>query len=188
MRKGWIVLIVIAGIIFLAGAWFIKGLNTAVRLDENVNQAWAQVETQLQRRNDLVPNLVNTVKGYMEHEKEVFTKVTELRSQWAKAETIKEKIATANQLTAALSRLLLVAENYPELKANQNFLTLQAQLEGTENRIAVARMRYNQAVKAFNSYQRSVFGSFFTRLRGLTQPKPYFKAVEEAKEVPEVKF
>jgi len=146
------------------------------------------VENQLQRRNDLVPNLVNTVKGYAAHEKEVFTRVTELRSQWGKAATQAEKIEVANQMSSAISRLLLVAENYPDLKANQNFLTLQAQLEGTENRIAVERMRYNREVKVFNAYRRTVFGGMFASMRGLTQPREYFEADESAKGVPVVKF
>jgi len=121
MKKFWIFLVIL--LIILVGfiSWFIKGLNTAVILDENVKQAWAQVENQLQRRNDLIPNLVNTVKGYMEHEKEVLVKITELRSRWTTAKTQEEKIKTANEMTAVLSKLLLVVERYPELKANQNF-------------------------------------------------------------------
>ncbi|OGW76077.1 MAG: LemA family protein, partial [Omnitrophica bacterium RBG_13_46_9] len=145
-------------------------------------------ENQLQRRNDLIPNLVNTVKGYMTHEQQTFTEITKLRSQWGQAQTRKEKIDTANQLTDTLSKLLLVVENYPELKANQNFLSLQAQLEGTENRIAVERMRYNKAVQTFNAYQRTIFGSFFCNLRGLKEPRIYFEAAEGAKVVPEVRF
>jgi len=188
MKKVWIVLIVIGVVVLGLVGWFVKGLNTAVIFDENVNQAWSQVENQLQRRNDLIPNLVNTVKGYMTHERGTFTRITELRSQWAKAKTTGQKIKTANQITGALSKLLLVAENYPQLKASQNFLTLQAQLEGTENRIAVERMRYNQAVRGFNAYQRTVFGRLFTNLRGLTEPRVNFEAEESAREVPKVKF
>lgn len=188
MKKIWIILIVIVVVILGFAGWFIKGLNTVVLLDENVNQSWAQVENQLQRRNDLIPNLVNTVKGYMTHEKETFIKITELRSQWAKAQTTEQKITTANQITGALSRLLLTVENYPQLKAGQNFLALQSQLEGTENRIAVERMRYNRAVQAFNSYRRTVFGGFFAGMRGLTKPRVYFEVEEKAKEVPKVEF
>ncbi len=188
MKKIWIVLIAIAAVLLIAGGWFLRGLNTPVLLDEQVNSAWAQVENQLQRRNDLIPNLVNTVRGYMEHERGTFTRITELRSQWGKARTTKEKIDTAKEMGGALSRLLLVAENYPDLKANQNFLTLQAQLEGTENRIAVERMRYNNAVKSFNAYRRTVFGGFFSGLRGLTEPRVYFEVAEGAKALPEVKF
>ena len=188
MKKGVLILIgVIIFVLILAG-WFIRGLNSVVVLDENVNQAWAQVENQLQRRADLIPNLVNTVKGYASHERELFTKVTELRSQWGKAQSRGEKITAAREMGGLLSRLLLVAENYPDLKANQNFLTLQSQLEGTENRIAVERRRYNQAVMAFNAYRRTVFGSLFAGMRGLTKPAEYFEAEEQAAAVPEVKF
>ena len=188
MKKIWIVLLIVLGVIFILGSWFIKGLNTPVLLDEQVNASWAQVENQLQRRNDLIPNLVNTVRGYMEHERGTFESVTELRSQWAKAATTQQKIETANALTNALSRLLLVAENYPEPKANQNFLSLQAQLEGTENRIAVERMRYNNAVRTFNAYRRTILGGLFCGLRGLNEARVYFEADETAKEVPKVTF
>ena len=188
MKKLWIVLGIIILAVALLGGWFISGLNYVVKLDEGVKESWSQVENQLQRRNDLIPNLVNTVKGYAQHESKVFTDITKLRSQWAQAKTQQDKINTANKITAALSRLLLVVENYPELKANENFLTLQAQLEGTENRIAVERRRYNQQVKIFNSYIRSVFGSIFARLRGLDKPAIYFKAAKGAKKVPQVKF
>jgi LemA protein len=188
MNKGILILIVVVVVVLSLGGWFIRGLNTAVTLDENVNQAWAQVENQLQRRNDLIPNLVNTVKGYASHETELFSRVTELRSQWAGSVTREKKMATARELGGVLSRLLLVAENYPNLKANQNFLTLQSQLEGTENRIAVERRRYNQAVMSFNAYRRTVFGSVFASMRGLTKPAEYFEAEEAAAAVPEVKF
>jgi LemA protein len=188
MKVAWIVLGAVVVILLMLVGWVIGGLNHVVQLDESVNSGWAQVENQLQRRNDLIPNLVNTVKGYAGHENELLTKVTELRSQWGKAASRQEKIETSNQITAAISRLLLVAENYPDLKANQNFLALQSQLEGTENRIAVERMRYNKAVKAFNSYRRTVFGSMFASMRGLTQPREYFDIEETAKQVPQVQF
>jgi len=188
MNKGIVILLVIAGIVFIFGGWIISGLNKIVTFDEQVSESWSQVENQLQRRNDLIPNLVNTVKGYAAHETGVFTEVTRLRSQWANATTRGEKIAAAEGLGGALSRLLLVAENYPQLKANQNFLSLQAQLEGTENRIAVERNRYNRAVRVFNTYIRTVFGSLFARLRGLTKPAEYFQAEAAAKAVPKVEF
>lgn len=188
MKKIWVILLSIVAVVLVLGGWVIAGLNRPVLLDEQVNNAWAQVENQLQRRNDLIPNLVNTVKGYMEFEKSTLERITELRSQWAKSGSIQEKIDTANQITGALSRLLLVSENYPDLKANQNFLTLQAQLEGTENRIAVERMRYNDAVNIFNAYRRTIFGGLFCSLRRLNQPRAYFKAVESAQEVPKVTF
>lgn len=185
-NKVW--LIVLCLLIIIGIGVYIKGLNYVVRLDEEVKSAWAQVENQLQRRHDLIPNLVNTVKGYASHEERVFTEVTRLRSQWTNAKTPSQKIQTANMITDALSRLLLVVERYPELKANQNFLALQSQLEGTENRIAVARMRYNRAVRRFNTYIRTVFGSFFASRRHLTEPAPYFEAEESVTKVPEVSF
>lgn len=188
MKRIWIILGSIIGIIIILGGIFIKGLNAPVLLDEQINGAWAQVENQLQRRNDLIPNLVNTVRGYMEHERNTFERITELRSQWAKAGSTQEKIQTANAITDAISRLLLVAENYPDLKANQNFLSLQAQLEGTENRIAVERMRYNETVRIFNAYRRTIFGGFFCSLRGLNEPRVYFEAQEGAKGVPKLEF
>jgi LemA protein len=188
VKKIWIVLLIIVGVIAVFGGMIIAGLNKPVILDEQVNSLWAQVENQLQRRNDLIPNLVSTVRGYMEHERGTFEKITELRSQWAKSATTQDKIQTANAITDALSKILMVSENYPELKANGNFLTLQAQLEGTENRIAVERMRYNDAVKTFNAYQRTIFGSVFCSLRGLGQPRVYFKSSEGAKDVPKVAF
>jgi LemA protein len=188
MNKGLVILLVVVVVVIALGGWFIGGLNRVVILDENVNQSWAQIENQLQRRNDLIPNLVNTVKGYAGHERTVFTEVTKMRSQWANAESREDKIAAAQEMKGVLSRLLLVAENYPDLKANQNFLTLQSQLEGTENRIAVERRRYNQAVATFNAYRRTVFGSIFATIRGLNTPAEYFEAEETATEVPKVQF
>ena len=188
MKKIGMVLLIIVGVAMVVGGMVIAGLNKPVVLDEQVNSAWAQVENQLQRRVDLIPNLVSTVKGYMEHERGTFEKITELRSQWAKAASTQEKIQTANAITDTLSKILMVSENYPELKANENFLSLQAQLEGTENRIVVERMRYNDAVRTFNAYQRTIFGSVFCSLRGLGQPRVYFKAAEGAKEAPKVTF
>jgi LemA protein len=171
-----------------AVSWYINGLNRVVRLHEAVSEGWAQVETMLQRRNDLIPNLVSTVKGYASHEEELFSEITRLRSQWAGANTVEEKIENANAMGTALGRLMVVVENYPELKASQNFQTLQAQLEGSENRIAVERRRYNQAVRAFNTYIREVLGGWFAKRKGLTEAEPYFEAAPEAQEVPKVEF
>ncbi len=189
MKKGCLVAagIILLLIIFL-GIWFISGYNRVVRLDEAVKASWRQVDTVLQRRYDLIPNLVNTVKGYAAHEREIFTEITKLRSQWASARTNQEKMKAARGMEGAISRLLLVAENYPDLKASENFLSLQTQLEGTENRIAVQRMRYNESVRTFNTYIRTLFGSFFARIRGLTEPAAYFEAEEKAREVPKVEF
>lgn len=188
MKPVWITLIVIGAIILVLGSWFVNGLNRVVVLDEAVTASWSQVENQLQRRNDLIPNLVTTVKGYAGHESALFTEVARLRSQWAGADTRQEKIKAAEGMGGIMSRLLLVAENYPQLKANQNFLSLQAQLEGTENRIAVERNRYNRAVQAYNSYIRTIAGSVFAMIRGINRPADYFEADAAAKAVPRVEF
>ena len=184
-------LLIVLGVILLLGmmvfGWYRRGYDTAIALDEQVKSSWAQVENQLQRRNDLIPNLVNTVKGYAAQEKGVLTEVTRLRSQWGQAQTINEKVDNANAMTNALSRLLLVSENYPQLKSNENFLALQSQLEGTENRIAVERMRYNNAVQALNAFRRSFLGRFFAGQTGLSE-SVYFKAPESAHQVPPVNF
>lgn len=148
-RKTWATIVVI-GVLLL---WFIFTYNRLISLSGGVNGAWANVETQYQRRIDLIPNLVNTVKGYAKHEESLFTEITELRSQWQNAKNTGDQggqISTIQNMEGALSRLLVVVENYPELKANQNFLALQDELAGTENRIAVERTRYNDAVKAYN--------------------------------------
>ncbi len=188
MKKIWIVLGIVFLVLIMSFGWYKSGYNQAIAKDEEVKSAWAQVENQLQRRNDLIPNLISTVKGFAAQEKEIFTEVTRLRSQWGKSASIGNKIENANAMNGALSRLLLVAENYPQLKSNENFLSLQAQLEGTENRIAVERMRYNRTVKDFNRYQRLFFGRFFAAQASVTEPAVYFEAVESASKVPEVVF
>ncbi|MBU1122770.1 MAG: LemA family protein [Candidatus Omnitrophota bacterium] len=188
MKKIWIILGVVLVLAIMLFSWYKNGYNQAIAKDESVKSGWAQVENQLQRRNDLIPNLVSTVKGFASHEKEIFTEVTRLRSQWGKSASVGSKIENANAMSGALSRLLVVAENYPQLKSNENFLALQSQLEGTENRIAVERMRYNLAVKDFNRFQRLFFGRFFAAQAGVTEPAVYFEAEESASKVPEVKF
>lgn len=188
MNKIFIFLGVIVVILLIAFGWYQSGYNQMVSLHQRVESGWAQVENQLQRRFDLIPNLVNTVKGYAAHEKGILEEVTRLRSQWQQAPTVADKVNAANSLGGVLSRLLLITENYPNLKADQNFLELQSQLEGTENRIAVERMRYNEAVQRFNSYQGSLFGAFFASATHLTQPAVYFKAPQEAQQAPVVKF
>jgi len=183
---GVVVLCVILFVSFIIG-----GMNTVVTKDEAVIGAWAQVENQLQRRNDLIPNLVNTVKGYAAHEKETFLKIADARSKLAGRiemnESVSSRIDAANELGSALSRLLMIVERYPDLKANQNFTRLQDELAGTENRIAVERKRYNDSVRNFNTYVRRIPGSFFAGLKGLGQ-KPYFEVEKGAEAVPEVKF
>ncbi len=162
--------------------------NGIVSKHETITSSWAQVENQLQRRNDLIPNLVNTVKGYAGHEKTVFENVTNARSQWAKANTIEEKVKAASTTDSALARLLLVVENYPNLKADQTFLRLMDELSGTENRIAVERMRYNEAVRTYNIAVRTFPGNIIANKYGFKPATEYFKVEEKAKTVPEVKF
>jgi len=190
--KAWVVLIAILAVILILGIgvfkWYIGGYNRAVRLDEGAKTAWSNIDTALQRRLDLVPNLVETVKGYASHEKELFENLAKSREKYFQADTRAGKIEASNELGGFLSRLLLLQEAYPELKANQNFLALQDQLEGTENRINVARTRYNEAGKLLNAYTREFFGSFFCRCAGVTSVE-YFEATEQAKtEVPKVEF
>ena len=190
--KAWVVLIVILVVLLLVGlgifSWYISGYNKAVNLEQGAEKAWADIDAALQRRLDLVPNLINTVKGYATHEKELFENLAKSREKYFQADTKAGKIKASNELSGFISRLLLLQEAYPELKANQNFLALQDQLEGTENRIAVARIRYNDAAKLLNSYTKQFFGSFFCR-RANVEKVEYFEASEEAKtNVPEVKF
>ncbi|MFH1128670.1 MAG: LemA family protein [Candidatus Omnitrophota bacterium] len=180
---GIIVLIII--IVFVSVISFYNGIVTK---HETITAKWAQVENQLQRRNDLIPNLVNSVKGYASHEKTLFEDVTNARSQWAKANTVDEKVKAATVVDSALSRLLLVVENYPNLKADQTFLALMDELAGTENRIAVERMRYNESVRDYNVTVRMFPGNIVAGMFGYKTATEYFKAEEKAKTVPEVKF
>jgi LemA protein len=187
------ILLLLILIIGLSGC----GYNTLVQLDENVNQAWSQVENQYQRRADLIPNLVNTVKGYAEFEKGVLTEVTELRSKvgqiklsaddLADEQKFKEFQDAQDKLSGALSRLLVVVENYPQLKANENFLSLQTQLEGTENRISVERKKFNEAVQDYNTKIRSFPTLITAKLFGFKE-KQYFKSAPGNEKAPDVKF
>jgi LemA protein len=175
-------------VIILVFFFSIKGMyNSLVRLDEGIKGAWAQVENQLQRRYDLIPNYVETVKGYAKFEKDVLLKVTEARARVGGAGSVKEKIDANNELSSALSRLLVVVERYPDLKANQNFIRLQDELAGTENRIAVERRRYNEAVRAYNVKIRSFPTNILAGMFGFSRAE-FFEAPPEAKEVPKVKF
>jgi len=187
--KGVLITIgVILAIIILSFVVGISIYNGIVTKHETIKAKWAQVENQLQRRNDLIPNLVNTVKGYAAHEKNIFIDITNARSQWAKATTVDEKVKAAQATDSALSRLLAVVENYPDLKASANFLGLQDGLAGTENRIAVERMRYNEAVREYNVTVRIFPGNIIANMFGYKPATEYFKAEEKAKSVPEVKF
>jgi len=177
--------LVVIGVIIVS--IIVSGYNKAIRLDQQVKSSWSQVENQLQRRFDLIPNLVQTVKGYASPEKEIFEKVAEARTQYFQAKGVNEKTQAAGQLEGALSRLLFLQEKYPDLKANENFLKLQDQLEGTENRIAVERKRYNDAVRELNSYVRSFFGRFFANIAGVKEGE-YFEAPKEATTAPTVDF
>lgn len=188
MKKVWIILGIVVLVLVIAGGSCMGKYNQLVTLNENVDTAWAQVENVLQRRNDLIPNLVNTVKGYATHEQQVFTQVTEARAKVGGATTIPGKVAANNQLSAALGRLLFVAERYPDLKANQNFLALQDELAGTENRIAVERRRYNEAVRQYNTFVRRFPNNLLAGLFGYARENVYFKADEGAQEVPQVDF
>jgi len=175
-------------LIIAVGAWAMSVNNQLVTLQEDTKGKWAQVETVLQRRYDLIPNLVATVKGYAEHEKNVLEEVTRLRSQWGAAKTVEEKAKAASEMETALSRLMVVVEKYPDLKANENFKALQDQLEGTENRISVERQRYNESVQAYNTRVRQFPTSLIAGFRGFAPNDAYFKTTPAAAEAPKVQF
>jgi LemA protein len=188
MKGSFRTLLIVGAILlvaFLGIRWYINLRNELVTLDEGVKTAWSQVENQLQRRMDLIPNLVETVKGYAAHEQEVLTEVTKARASVGGAQSPAEKIEANNQLTGALARLLIVVERYPDLKANTNFMALQDELSGTENRLAVERRRYNEAAQVYNTTIRKIPYSFFA---GGFERAPLFEAAEGAKQAPQVKF
>ncbi|MFD2831585.1 LemA family protein [Corticicoccus populi] len=187
MKKYLIPIGVLAGIIIIAAIIIAPRYNTLVNLDEEVNQQEAGIDTQLQRRNDLIPNLVSTVEGYASHEQEIFTEVAEARSQVAGANTVEEMSEANDQMNSALSRLLAVAEAYPDLQASEQFTGLRDELAGAENRIAVARQDYNTAVGEYNRNTRTFPGNMIAELFGFAD-KPYFEADESANEVPSVDF
>jgi LemA protein len=188
MKKTLIIVGIVVLILVVIPLSILKGnYNRFVGLQEGVDAQWANVETVLQRRFDLIPNLVNTVKGFAEQEKGIFTEVTRLRSQWGEARTTDEKVGVANQMQGALGRLMLVAENYPDLKSNQNFLALQDELAGTENRISVERRRYNESVRAYNTAIRKFPGVIVANMFGFDKSTP-FEAAEGAETVPTVEF
>ena len=178
---------VLVGLILVVAIFGFKTYNNLVKGDEGVKAAWAQVENQLQRRMDLIPNLVETVKGYASHERETLEAVTEARSRVAGAGSVNEKMAANDQLSGALSRLLVVVEQYPNLKADQTFIRLQDELAGTENRIAVERRRYNEIARDYNIQLRSFPTVLFGRMLGF-KGASLFEAQEGAAQAPKVKF
>lgn len=188
-------MISIVAVILLIGGWFVSVNNTLVTKEEAVKSSWSQVENVYQRRADLIPNLVNTVKGYAAHEKETLESVIQARSaavsggagQGLSQEGLKKFQQNQDGLSSALSRLLVVVEKYPDLKANENFRDLQSQLEGTENRISVERKRFNEVTQEFNSYIRMFPQSIVAGFKGMVT-KPYFEATAGAKEAPKVQF
>lgn len=193
MKKGTIIIVAVVAIIAI---WAISGYNSLVSMDENVSGQWSNVETQYQRRADLIPNLVNTVKGYAAHEKETLEGVIAARSQATQikvdpTDLTPEKLAEYQKaqgaITSALGKLLAITENYPDLKANQNFLELQAQLEGTENRINVARKNFNDAAKAYNTVIRRFPKNLLAGMFGFDK-RAYFEAAEGAEQAPQVQF
>ena len=196
MKKILIILAVVVVLAFIFYGFFAGRYNTMVELQETIPKEWAQVENQYQRRADLIPNLVNTVKGYANFEQETLTKVIEARASATQVkvdpsnitpEQLQQFQQAQNGVTSALSRLLVVAEAYPDLKANQNFLDLQAQLEGTENRIAVARNRFNEVVQPYNVYIKRFPNNLLAGMYGFT-PKGYFEAAQGSETAPTVQF
>jgi LemA protein len=179
--------VIVLLVVVVLGIAAIGSYNRLVNLEEQVNNSWAQVDTVLQRRYDLIPNLVNTVKGYAKQEREVLTEITRLRSQWGEATTPAERAQAATGLEGALGRLMVVIEAYPELKSNQNFLALQDELSGTENRIAVERRRYNDTVRTFNQSLRRFPTNLIAGMLGF-DARPYFEAAQGSRQAPSVQF
>lgn len=188
MKKGLIVLVVLVLIVLWAGSTYVGHRNEMVRKNETIKAAWSQVDNVLQRRADLIPNLVETVKGFAAQEQTVFTNIANARAAMAGARTPQERMAANGQLDSALSRLLVVVENYPQLKSNENFLRLQDELAGTENRIAVERKRYNDAIQDYNTYISLFPNNIVASLSGFTRNDAYFKAEEGARQAPRVQF
>lgn len=196
MKKGTIVIFVILGVLLLGVFWGVSVRNSMVKMDEQVASAWAQVENVYQRRADLIPNLVNTVKGYAAHESATLEGVMAARAKATQVtvnpddltpEKLAEFQSAQGELGSALGRLLMITENYPDLKANQNFLELQAQLEGTENRITVERQKFNETARSYNTYIRSFPKNLIASMAGF-EKKAYFEAASGAETAPVVQF
>lgn len=188
MQRAIVVIIVLLLIAFLLGSMYVGRRNEMVRKRETVNAAWSQVDVVLQRRADLIPNLVETVKGYAGQEQKVFGDIAAARSSLLNAKTPSDKIAANGQLDSALGRLLVIVENYPQLKSNENFMRLQDELAGTENRIAVERRRYNEAVQDYNTYISLFPNNVVAGMSGFTRNDAYFKADEGSRQAPRVNF
>ena len=188
MGKGLIVVIILALIALVVFGQYISVRNTLVSKNEAVKSAWSEVDVNLQRRADLIPNLVETVKAYAKQEQTVFGDIANARSALLSARSPSEKIAANNQLDGALGRLLAIAENYPQLKSNENFLRLQDELAGTENRIAVSRRDYNEAIKKYNTDVQLFPNNIAASIFGYQLDDAYFKTTEAEKKVPQVKF
>jgi LemA protein len=188
MKKLLIVVGVIVLLLIIFGGMYVSSRNNMVRKREAVNQTWSQVDVVIQRRADLIPNLVATVKGYAAQEVTVFTNIANARAALLGAHTPADRIAANNQLDGALGRLLVIVENYPQLKSNENFLQLQDELAGTENRIAVERRRYNLALQDYNTYIGLFPNNIFAGWAGFQRDNAYFKANEAAQQVPKVNF
>ena len=179
--------LIVLAVVIVAVFGFIGIYNSLIQLRNRVKNAWSQIDVQLKRRHDLIPNLVESVKGYAKQEKEIFENIAQARTQYFQADNVKSQIKSANMLEGALSRLLLLQERYPDLKANQSFLKLQDSLEGTENRIAVERKRYNDSVQTLNTYIRTIFGRLYAMLAGVS-PAEYYEIPEAEKAAPKVTF
>ncbi len=187
VKTALIIVSVLAVFGIAIGGWFVGQYNTVIQMDEKVKAQWAQVENQLKRRYDLIPNLVETVKGYAAHEKQLFENIALARTQYFQAQTPKDKIAASNALEGVLSRLLVLREAYPELKANESFLKLQDSLEGTENRIAVERKRYNEVAQELNTYRRQFPGSLIASIANIPEAA-YYEMPKQERETPKVDF
>jgi LemA protein len=188
MKTGVIVLVVVAVIALLVGGAYVGSRNQMVTKNEAVKSAWAEVDVVLQRRADLIPNLVETVKGFAAQEQTVFHDIASARSALLGAKTPSDKIAANGQLDGAIGRLLLIVENYPQLKSNENFLRLQDELAGTENRIAVERKRYNDALQDYNTFVGLFPNNIFAGWAGFQRNNAYFAASESSREAPKVQF
>jgi LemA protein len=181
-------LLIVLALIAACGVYGVTTYNRIVRLHEQIPAAWSQVQNVLQRRNDLIPNLVETVKGYAKHEQKVFGDIAEAIKSFNRASTVQDKIAASDSISGLLSRIMAISLQFPNLKANENFNRLQDELAGTENRIAVERMRFNETVLTYNTLVKTFPTNLVARLGGFTSSEAYFKATEAAQAAPQVKF